>query len=586
MADRVTWCRRLMWLGLALLVVRLAQLQIVQGGRYRQQAEQNRLRVVPQPAPRGLLVDRAGRRLATNDMAFRVSAVPQDLPRRPRKGHTGPDPCREVFERLSALVGVPAEELEARFTKNVTVPFVPAELVHPIPKTLALRIEEERLRLPGIVVEPVVSRRYPMGTVAAHLLGYLSQPTAETFPVLKQYGVRPRDLVGRFGLEEELDAYLRGRSGGSLIEVNHRARQVRVLGNQPRVSGQPVTLTIDVALQALIEQLFGGVPGAAVVLQPQTGEVLAMASSPGFDPQAFANQDGDAIRQSLQDPRSVMMNRATMGVYLPGSIIKPISGAVALEQGIITPHTVVECHGYIQFGDRRIHCWNRDGHGPVRIREALMGSCNVFFMEVGRRLGLERLRAGYMGAGLGRRTGWLLTDRAGHLPTRRMSEGEVAMLAMGQGEILLTPLQAALMVSAIANGGWLVEPWVVKRIGEHEVQRVSAVPIGWSKETLEAIWSGMDAVVNDPKGTGIRAHSPHVRIFGKTGTAQTHVQGATHGWFIGFCPGEHPAAALAILAEYGGSGGDLPATIARNVCEYIAVAAQPAAEPMQEAKVR
>jgi penicillin-binding protein 2 len=586
MMHRIAWCQRILSIGLALLVLRLGHLQLVRGGRYRQLAEQNRLRVVPQHAPRGLILDRQGRRLATNHTTFRVAAIPQDLPRRPRQAGL-PDPRHAVFERLSRLVGVPAEELAARFEDHITAPFLPAELIHPISKTVALRIEEAHLALPGIVVEAVVTRRYPMGSVAAHLLGYLSQPSADALPILKPYGVRPKDLVGRSGLEQELDAYLRGRSGGSLIEVNHRARQVRVLGNQARVSGQAVTLTIDVALQALIEQSFGDHRGAAVVLQPRTGEVLAMVSAPGFDPQAFADQRGEAIREMLQDERSAMMNRATRGAYLPGSIVKPLSGATALENGVITPHTSFTCPGYVEFGDRRIHCWKRDGHGPVNLRAALMWSCNVYFMEVGRRLGVDRLRTGLGAAGFGRRSGWPLGEAAGHLPTRRMSEGEVAMLAMGQGEILITPLQAAVMVSAIANGGWLVEPWVVKRIGEHAVERVHALPIGWSEETLAAVREGMDAVINDPRGTGIRAHSPHVRIAGKTGTAQTHVPGQTHAWFIGFCPLEEPQAAFAILAEFGGSGGDLPASIGRAICEYVAVAIHPAEPaPRQEAAIR
>ena len=579
MPSRLAVIHRLFVVGLAGLVLRLAQLQLIDGASYRQQAEQNRLRVIPEQAPRGMLLDREDRQLATNQTVFRVAAIPQDLPKQSGASkRTMVGSRREVFERLSRLVHVPPDELESRFEAHVTVPFLPAELVDPIPKPLALRIEEERFALPGVVVESVVSRRYPLGPVAAHVVGYLSQPSSQLFPLLKEYGVKPQDLVGRSGLEGELDPYLRGRPGGALIEVNHRARQVRVLGSRTHASGQTVRLTIDAQLQALIESQFHGRPGACVVLQPTTGEVLAMVSVPGFNPQAFADQDTKAVQAYLQDQRSPLMNRATRGVYLPGSIIKPITGAIALEQGVITRHTTFVCPGYIQFGDRRIHCWKRDGHGPVSIREALMGSCNVFFMEVGRRMGLERLRAGFLSVGLDRRTGWLLGEAAGHLPSRRLSEGEVAMLAMGQGEVLLTPLQAAVMISAIANRGWLIEPWIVKQVGEHRMERTHAVPLGWSPDTLDAIWEGMDAVVNDPHGTGIHAHSPLVRIVGKTGTAQTHVPGKTHGWFVGFCPYDKPQAAFAILSEYGGSGGDLPATIGRNLCEYLAIAGRQAVE--------
>jgi len=196
----------------------------------------------------------------------------------------------------------------------------------------------------------------------------------------------------------------------------------------------------------------------------------------------------------------------------------------------------------------------------------------VFFMQVARRLGAERLRAAQAQMGFSRRTGWPLEEQAGHLPQRRLSEGEVALLGMGQGEILVTPLQVAVMASAIANGGWLVEPWVVRTIADRPVShRPPRHRLGWSAQTLAAIRTGMQAVVGDPSGTGHRAWSPTVSIAGKTGTAQTHLPGRTHGWFVGFCPVEQPRAALAIVAEYGGSGGELPAEIAKSICEYVSL---------------
>ena len=571
----------------SIVLLRLAQMQLLQGAAYRQLAEQNRLRVVPEPAPRGLILDRLGRRLATTRIVFQVAAVPQDLPSTPRASAphrllrgVRPAPrsglLREavdrqtVFARLGPVVGLTSLELERRFNEQLTLPFLPATLLTHVPKATALRLEEAHLLLPGIVVEPVAMRDYPLGTAAAHLLGYVGQPSEETFATLKQYGVHPQDLVGRTGLEQQLDAELRGHSGGSLIEVDHRARQVQTLGHREPTPGQPVTLTIDARLQQLIAHAFGQQSGAAVVLRPQTGELLAMVSVPAFEPEAFATQDQLAIRGLLADPRSPLMNRAADGLYLPGSIVKPVIAATALEQGVMAPRTAIHCPGSLTIGDRVFHCWKRDGHGLMTMREALLYSCNVYFLEVGRRLGRERLRAGYLGVGFGRRTGWSPDEQAGHLPFgRHLTEGEVAMLAIGQGEILITPLQAAVMVSAIANGGWLVEPWVVKTTERDSTARAHASSVGWSAATLATIREGMLAVINDPHGTGIRAHSETVRIAGKTGTAQTHKPGQTHGWFIGFCPAEQPVAALAIVAEYGGSGGDLPASIGKAVCEYL-----------------
>ena len=553
---------RLQWLVsvvLGLLVLRLVHLQVIRGGYYRTLAEQNRLRLVPEQAPRGLIVDRRGRLLASNQTVFRVALVPQELEDFPR-----------VLSRVSTLAHRSPEVLRREFAHERSLAFIPATIVSRIPKDVAIRLEEERWQLPGLLVKPETVRHYPGEARAAHLLGHLSQPTPEELPALKQYGIRPQHLVGRLGLERLLDQQLHGRSGGLMVEVDHRARQVRVVGERQAEPGERVELTIDVQLQSLLEQAFGEQAGAAVVLDPSTGEVLAMVSHPAFSPEAFAVSDTAAVLEYLNDPSSPMLNRATVGAYQPGSIVKLIVAAAALEAGVITPSTVLECPGSLTIGDRTIHCWNRDGHGPMNLREALMQSCNVYFMKVGRRLGAARLLEAMKDAGFSHRTGWPLEEQPGHLPTRRLTEGEVALLSIGQGEILITTLQSAIMAALFANGGTVVQPWIIRRIGERELppppprRRVK-----WSPQTIEAVRAGMNAVVNDPDGTGMRARSPLVTIAGKTGTAQTHVEGQSHGWFVGFCPLEHPRVALAIVAEHGGAGGDLPAEIARAVCEYV-----------------
>ena len=559
MVSRLLLLRRYFLVGLGLVLLRLMFLQLVQGAMYRQLAEHNRLRLVPQPAPRGVIVDRLGRHLAANHLVFHIAAVPQDLRDRP-----------DVFAKLSRLVHVPPSDLERRFQDQRTLPFVPATLLKDVEKATAFRIEEARLELPGVVVTAVTARAYPFGDVAAHLLGYVGQPSAEEFPLLKRYGVKPQDLVGKAGVEQELEGYLRGEPGGSLIEVDHRARQVRVMGQREPVPGQAVSLTIDAELQALIQQAFGAQPGAAVVLRPQTGEALAVVSSPEFEPEAFSAQEVKRVRAALTDDRSPMLDRAAHGLYMPGSIAKIVTSMTALEHRVMQPDTPVTCPGFLTIGDRQFRCWNHDGHGVETMRGALRDSCNVYFMEVGRHLGLERLRTGFLSLGFGHHTGWLLGDDAGHVPGgRRLTEGEVAIFAIGQGELLITPLQAALMASAVANGGWLVEPWVVRRVGDATMGRPHLTSLGWSREHLAVVREGMLAVVNDPHGTGHRAHSDHVVIAGKTGTAQTHQPGHPHGWFVGFCPADHPVAAMAVVAEHGGSGGDLPASIGKAVCEYL-----------------
>jgi penicillin-binding protein 2 len=295
-----------------------------------------------------------------------------------------------------------------------------------------------------------------------------------------------------------------------------------------------------------------------------------MVSHPGFTPEAFAVQDSALVQEALEDPRALFMNRATVGAYTPGSIMKLITAMAALEHKVVTPQTTVVCKGSMTIGDRVFHCWNRDGHGAVNLARALMHSCNVYFMHVGRKLGAARLREAFREVGFGRTTGWTLEEVAGRLPQRRLTEGEVAMLAIGQGDLLITPLQAALAVASVVNGGKLMRPWCVRSVkgqmGEPEVRH----RLGWSSETLALVREGMRLVVESPEGTGHRAATPAVRIAGKTGTAQTHLP-QPHGWFVGYCPEEAPRAAVAVIAEYGGSGGDLPTAIARAICEYMAL---------------
>jgi penicillin-binding protein 2 len=563
--NRLVRMQAVLWLALAALLIRLADLQLVRGSHYLQLAEQNRLRLVPEQASRGLIRDRHGRLLASNRTMFRVAIVPQEL-----------EQYHALLAHVGALIRRRPEDLKREYDLSRSLAFVPAIIASNVPKEAAIRLEEERWRFPGLLVKPETVRAYPLRFHAAHLLGHLSRPTEEELPLLKQYGVRPQHLIGRLGLERLLDPDLRGRPGGVMVEVDHRARQVRVLGRKEPSAGSPASLTIDSPLQSLIEQAFGAQAGAAVVLSPETGEVLAMVSVPSFDPGAFVSGGSDNVERYLNDPAAPLMNRATVG-YQPGSIVKLVTAAAGLEAKLITPSTRIVCPGSLTLGDRTFHCWNRDGHGPVTLREAIMQSCNVYFMQLGRRLGAARLRHALEQAGFGRRTGWPLEEQVGHLPSRRLTEGEVALLAIGQGEILLTPLQAAVMAAVFASRGRVVEPWVVRQIGERPAPRRSASPrlAGWAERTLDVVRAGMDAVVRDPNGTGRLAYSPQVAIAGKTGTAQTHLAGRTHGWFVGFCPQQQPVAALAVVAEYGGAGGDLPAAIAKTACEYLAAAAAP-----------
>lgn len=562
MVARITSLRWCLAIVLSLLIVRLAHLQLLNGDHYRQLAERNRLRVVPKESPRGLILDRNGELMASNQTIFRVAIIPQEL-----------ESLSEVLSYIAGVVDVSVDSLKRTLRREQSFVFVPATIVPRISKEVALQLEEDRWKYPGLFVNPVTVRRYPQEDASAHILGYLSQPTEGELSRLKSYGVLYRQLIGRTGLENLLDSALRGQSGGLLVEVDHRGRQVRVVGERKPQAGNKITLTVDANLQSLIADAFGDQAGASVVLDPNTGAVIAMVSTPSFEPEAFAVSDQKKIRSYLIDQKSPLMNRATQGLYQPGSTAKLVTAALALEQGLVKPEETIFCPGHLRIGNRVVHCWNKDGHGAVNLRKAIRESCNVYFMQLGRRLGANRLREGFRSIGFGRRTGWPMEEAAGNVGRRRFTEGDVVNFSIGQGDLLVTVLQNAIMISAIANGGWLVKPWVVQAVNDDEAaQRQSRSQLGWGKSTFEAIYPGMRDVVAHKYGTGHRAVSDIVTISGKTGTAQTHVPDSPHGWFIGFCPSDEPKLAMAIVTEHGGSGGDLPAVIANNICEYMQTA--------------
>lgn len=556
--SRISQLKILTAILMAILSIRLVDLQVLQGQHYRDLARKNRIRFIPKQAPRGRILDRKDRVLASNQTIFQVAVVPQDV-----------EDMDVLLDEVALLSATPPEELRRNLRRGRSYVFMPATIVSRVSKPIALRLEEERWRLAGLIVKPLTVRDYVMEGTASHLLGYLSQPKENELPLLKRYGIRPQYLIGRTGLERTFDYTLRGYSGGQVIEVNHRGHQINLLKERPPQMGGDVKLTIDAQLHSLIEEVFGDQKGAAVVLNPKNGEVLAMVSVPGFNPEDFVLRNLKEVRDYLSNPDAPLMNRAIMGVYPPGSIAKLVVAAAALEQGVVTPHSTITCEGAIRIGDRTIHCWKRDGHGPVNLQEAIRTSCNVYFMTVGRWMGIEMLRSAYTRVGFAKKTGFILTERSGHLPNRRVSGGEVALLAIGQGPFLVTPLQLSLVASLFANGGWVLKPWLVSEVNGQHTDVPGRYRLGWSDKILDTVRAGMADVVAHEDGTGIFARSELITIAGKTGTAQTGVEGENHGWFAGYCPVEDPKVAFAIVAELGGSGGSFPADMAKTICEYV-----------------
>ncbi len=565
---RLRWLGRLGAVAFTVLLVGLGYLQLGRGGFYREQAERNAVRLVPIEAPRGVILDRFGRPLATNQLSFDVALVPQETP-----------DVEFVLTRLAHLTQQSLTTLREQLAKQQSWPFRPAVLLPDAPLALVMRVEEHRHELPGLVVLPRAKRTYPYGAAAAHVVGFIGPMSAEELPHLRAYGFRLHDWVGKAGVEATYDAYLRGQSGGLVVEVDNRGRQVRVLNQQDPVPGKPLTVTLDGELQQLIAQAFEGHAGACVVLEPTTGEVLALVSAPSFDPDSFLSPQREAALTVLRDQRQPLLNRAISGTYIPGSTFKLVTTSAALETGAVTPTTTFTCTGQLRLGQRIFHCWNVDGHGQQLLRQGLTHSCNVFFYHVGLAVGPDPLTRWAERLGLGEATGIDLPgEQQGAVPSRSWKrqrlheswyEGDTANFAIGQGTLLVTPLQAARLVAAVANGGWLIPPHVVQRIGAIVVKRTAAQAVGLRPTTRQALMDGLVDAVASPDGTGHRAWKAGLSLAGKTGTAQTHRAGESHAWMIAVTPVEHPQAAVAVLFEFGGSGGRLPAQLVQRIAEFI-----------------
>ncbi|MBI3975679.1 MAG: penicillin-binding protein 2, partial [Armatimonadetes bacterium] len=460
-----------------LLVGRLWQLQVIQGPYYLEQSEGNRLRDLRLPAPRGIVYDRKGRPLATNRAAFTVSVLPNEL-----RG------AERVLPRLAAILQMPEGEIHDRIARARSRPFEPVRLRRDAPKAVVAMVEENRLDLPGVIIEVEPARHYLYGPLAAHALGHLGEISPTELAAWTGY--RMGDLVGKGGVERVYDRALRGQDGRLRVEVDARGRPLRVLGREPSRPGRSIVLAIDLDIQRAAEAALGDRAGAVVVLDPRTGEVLALASHPAYDPNAFAA--GISARQwaHLTGDRGLpLLNRAVEGTYEPGSVFKIVTAAAALTRGTATRATRIHCPGVFRLGGWVFH--DLKAHGTVDFVTGVAKSCNVFFWTLGHRTGGDAMAEVARAMGLGERTGIdLPAEAAGLIPSSAWKQrilgepwypGDNLNMAIGQGWVNVTPLQIARMAAAVGNGGTLVRPHLVREVIDPEsrrTERVRAAPLG------------------------------------------------------------------------------------------------------------
>lgn len=557
-----------------IILLRLWQLQIINSEKYKKLSEQNRIRIIKIPAPRGIIYDRNGIPLVENISSFSLSITPEYA-----------DTINK--EILSKILEMPVEELEKKLKKKPESIYLPIRIKENISFREIAMLESRKSDLPGLLIDIEMKRHYPLGYATAHLIGYLGKITEEQLKTNKAYKNLPSYfMVGQTGLEKLFDDKLRGTPGEKIIEVDALGRELRLIKETPPSKGEDVYLTIDAFLQEAAFKAFGEYSGAFVAIKPETGEVLALVNSPSFDPNMFVEGVSEKYWKELNsNPKNPLLNRAINGLYAPGSTFKVIPALAGLEEKFVTPEKILTtCSGGISFGKWTFGCWKKEGHGPVDLKRALIESCDVYFYELGRLIGIKRIHQYSTLLGLGSPTGFMSDEKSGLVPDEEWKKlnkktswflGDTFNTAIGQGFLKVTPLQMANVMATIVNGGIKFSPYVL-RGAQAENKK-----LGFDKKNIAIIKEALSAVVNEPQGTAAKARSYIIKFGGKTGTVQVvgkktkekavhKINIEHHAWFIGFAPVEKPEIAFSVIVEHGGSGGGVAAPLAKNILEgYI-----------------
>jgi len=598
---------------LSLLVMRMWYLQVIEGNELRQRSENNSVRLRKIKPMRGLIMDEDRRVLVDNQPSFDIVFIPN----RTKDIRTVIDKIKELYTERSltfpALSALPGR----------VKPFVPVLLERNISMEKLAVVETHALDLPGVMTEVTPVRKYLNGEMTAQIIGFTGEVSREELDRNTTDKLKTGDIIGKFGIEKFLDSHLRGKSGAEQVEVNVAGKAIRSLGRIPATTGDNVVLTIDSALQEAAWSALGNRAGAVAVLDPRNGAVLALVSSPSFDPNLFnGGISFDDWERLSNDPGHPMENRSISGQYPPGSTYKIVVAAAALEEGLITPETTFYCNGTFALGDRVFRCWQAKGHGNVNLHRAIVESCDVYFYNLGKLLGVDRIAAYARAFGLGAPLGIdLPREKGGLIPTKQWKlsrfrqswqMGETISLAIGQGFNLVTPIQLANAYATLANGGALYRPRLVKqlesldghvvKVFQPEKQGVLPVRPQYIQVINQALWGA----VNEKGGTGYILKRQEQDVCGKTGTAQliglpqdakarkakrVSADFRDHALFVCFAPYGNPEIVVAVILENAGHGGSAAAPVARKVIDtYFSrkkmMQTQPPAQAQGAADVR
>lgn len=570
MGERATQAAVVLGLAFLVLIGTFFRVQALQSDRFRSRAEQNRLRPVPLPAPRGHILDRNGLTIAENIPGFAVKFLASSR-----------DSLRSVLARMAALVPLDSAATEAVVRRWSDAPYQPAAVFTNASFDVVARLEEHRYALPGLVIQSEPRRLYPAGKAVGHLVGFVGEVSSSELSGNQFAGAAMGTIVGKDGLELEYDRILRGQNGVRYIEVNARHRMVREEGAAPPIapiSGEPIRTTLDLPLQLFIDSMWTAdirYNGSLVAVNP-AGEILAFYSAPSFDPNEFVGGISEARwREYQDDPNKPLLNRVLRGRYPPASPFKLATAAMALRRGVVNPDSYMPepCRGGLQYGSRFFRCWKPEGHGYQNLIGAVASSCDVYFYQLGLRLGVRTILEEGQHLGFGEATGIdLPKEMSSSLPgstawydqrygPRGWSQAVSLNLAIGQGENDQTLLNMVRFYQGLAGDGQLIAPHLVQ-------PRAGAEPrdLGLTPEQLQLLRRAMAEVVQS--GTAGASGGRDINMAGKTGTAQ-NPHGADHGWFIGYAPADAPRIVVGAFLEFGLHGSSVAPYVARVIRRYL-----------------
>lgn len=561
---RIRFLQAIVLATVALLLMSLFFFQIIMANEYVKLASQNRLRIIRISPPRGTITDSKGSPLAVNVRTFSVNGYPIDFQ---REGNI------KLVSSILMRNGIPVNEAELKelIEKQYSAPYRAIKVASNLTFAQAAELITDKDFSEALFLTPVWKRTYPAGDFTAHVVGYVSEITKDELEARKDSSYRGGDMIGKNGIEAWYDEDLQGLPGEEVIEVDAKGRKLRDISYSPPKKGNDAVLTIDLAAQRYAAELMGNFRGAVVAMNINDGSVKCLYSSPSYDPNPFtwgiSNKEWAALTDHKERP---MMNRAIAGGYPPASTFKIVTASSVLENKVVNINTTVRCPGYFELGDRRFRCWRRAGHGTENVLTALRDSCDVYFYQTSTWLGIDRLINTADKYGVGEKTGIdLIGEISGTIAgpvwkKEKIKEnwygGDTVNYSIGQGYVLMTPIQLLRAYVAVANGGKLLKPRI-NSAAEPEYRKLDV-----SFETIKIMQEGLREVASS--GTGKRASSFGVQVAGKTGTAQ-NTQGEDHAWFVGYAPADAPKYAVVVIAEAGKGGGAVAGPIVGKMLNFI-----------------